>query len=227
MSRALCTQIKDRLEFLKQTLPTWLEYPFDEIVIFDWFSEEPVEPFVRGIADDRVCYYKLLLDKPYNLSKAKNGALRGATADVIYWIDCDVLITDGFPKDLELPGNFFYQGREIGIDHTFGSGIISRQQVLEVNGYNENLTGYGYEDTDFYKRIMDLGVEKKNLPPGLKHVDHSDERRVRFHVEKDHILSAMKNRLRSAGNKWGAENHQETHIVSRWSTEGYIESMEL
>ena len=57
---------------------------------------------------------------------------------------------------------------------------ISRENLLKVNGYNENLCDhYSYEDDEIYKRLELLGLEHKKLDYDyhIFHIPHQDTKR--------------------------------------------------
>lgn len=211
MSLSICTQIKDRLEFLEQTLPTWLKYPADEIVIADWNSKEPVRDFVMSVGDPRIVYVHVDEDIPYNISRAKNLCVMSSVSDYVLYLDCDVGMQDIFPKDIRIAKKVFLQGwgdtdfnaHGQDIVKTYGCCMFHRSSFDAVGGYNERLEGYGYDDSDFYQRLIGRGFEHVQMPDGLRHIEHGDDLRVSCYLEKDLEYATLRNRLRSKSSGWG------------------------
>ena len=55
----------------------------------------------------------------------------------------------------------------------------SKHNFMKINGYDETMKGWGYEDLDFVNRLQKVGILKKEIP--LKYMDcivHSNE--IRF-----------------------------------------------
>ena len=58
----------------------------------------------------------------------------------------------------------FYAGERGPIHRTRGCNIsFWRDDILRVNGYNEDMEGWGREDTELVARLMNCGVRRKNL----------------------------------------------------------------
>jgi glycosyltransferase involved in cell wall biosynthesis len=65
-----------------------------------------------------------------------------------------------------------------------------RSDVLKVNGFNEDITGWGREDSEFAIRLLNAGVERRNLPFGGVgyHLYHPENARTSL-AENDKILA--------------------------------------
>lgn len=72
-----------------------------------------------------------------------------------------------------------------------------RDQLIEVNGFNEAMTGWGREDTDIFARLITAGFKRRNLKfSGLAyHIYHKEN--DRSSLEKNHQLleETIKNKL--------------------------------
>jgi GT2 family glycosyltransferase len=131
----------------------------------------------------------------------------------VFYVDSDILIDDSFPEDLYVPRDSFYQGEVEGIIATFGCCIFLKEQFQKVNGFNETLVGYGYEDADFYRRLQLAGYKRMPIVRGLSHIDHSDDLRGSQFDDKDIIRTALRNRVRAMGHTWGPSDKQESFEV--------------
>jgi predicted glycosyltransferase involved in capsule biosynthesis len=217
----LCSQVYNRNSFLEQTLPTWLLLDLSEIIIVNWYTENKF-PFYN---DPRIKLVNILEDKPYSLSQAKNIAFRLASFSTIFYFDCDIKVTDKFPKisDIEISEKFFYMGKTREIDPVNGSLIFTKNQLESVNGFNECLVGYGHEDIDYLERLQKKGYEWRFLPEGLEHIHHSNVLRGESFEEKDIFLSALKNILRAEDHPWTLKDVQKKFRVSVQTTKGTID----
>lgn len=210
---SLCTQICDRNEFLQQTLPTWIKFPCDEIVILDWPNNETAEDVVKHFQDPRIRLFKVLDDENYNINIARNTMIRHATGNVIFCIDADTLIFENLKDQLELNKTKFIQGMLLseGFAHRWLSGtcMFYKDQWSTVNGYNEKFKGWGYDEKDFYERLEIAGFERKYWPKGtLEHINHNDNLRVANYIIKD-VNKSLELNMRMANlNTWSINNHQ-------------------
>lgn len=219
----LCTQVFNRNSFLEQTLPTWLLLDFQEIIIVNWYTENKF-PFHN---DSRIKLVNVLEDKPYSLSQAKNIAFRLSFFSTIFYFDCDIKVTEKFPKisNIEISEKFFYMGRTEQIDPVNGSLIFTKNQFESVNGFNERLEGYGHEDIDYLERLRKKGYEWRFLPDGLEHIHHTDVLRGANFEEKDIFLSTLKNIIKAEDRPWRENDTQQKFQVSIQTTEGIKEKI--
>ena len=60
---------------------------------------------------------------------------------------------------------------ELCVRYPFFMGL-NRQWVLDIGGYNEEMTGYGYDDTEFARRLDQTGGTKVELSERVVHLYH-------------------------------------------------------
>ena len=211
---SLCTQIKDRYNFLIQALPTWLKHPFKEIVIFDWNSKKDLKEIRKEFKDPRIQLFKIESDFPFSLSQAKNISHSCSLCKKIVYVDCDVKIEIDFNKFLNIPEDTFLWGNyKLYNMPGLGCFMITRDQFEAINGYDERMIGYSYEDVDFHTRLLKAGYKRKNFPDSVNHIDHNDELRTRFFGEKDKIMGTLKNKMLSLRTPWTIEDRQKKFKV--------------
>ena len=62
-----------------------------------------------------------------------------------------------------------------------------KEDIIKVNGFNENLVGWGLDDSEMIQRLINIGVEGKRLKfKGIVyHIYHKeqDKSKVNFNVE--------------------------------------------
>lgn len=78
---------------------------------------------------------------------------------------------------IHLPFLSFLQERYRGNDILYVRGCnmgFWREDLLKVNGYNEEMTGWGREDNELASRLINLGIEKRIIKFAgiVYHIDH-------------------------------------------------------
>lgn len=226
MHISLCTQILDRNLVLEQTLPTWLQYPWQEIIIFDYgIGIESAVKIASQYTDNRIKIYQNYTNLKYNSSIAKNNAIKLTTNQIVFYIDSDVKILNQPPI---IHHNTFIQGYSCSMEEYYrrelkdfffedgicysgklnGTVMFWKDDFNKVNGFNENLTNWGYDDIDFYNRLQQLGVKKLNFGDILYHIDHSTNESIKYYDEKDRGSSNMINKNMAINNPWLSTHNQ-------------------
>ena len=137
----ICTQLLDWNFGLKEALPTWLNFPCDEIVIFDWGNgKESAKEITDQYSDKRVKFIQGLEKIPYNHSIARNTAIRIAKSDLIFFIDADIKILNSIPIT-SISSNNFMNGPFI--KSTTGTAIFWKGHFEKLNGFDERMQGWG------------------------------------------------------------------------------------
>jgi hypothetical protein len=183
---SLVTCCMNRNDHLLQTLPTWLVHQsIDEIVIVDWSSEIPVAVSLEqaGIHDPRIRVLRVEDEGSWVLSHAYNIGFRATTKDKIVKVDSDIILDAEFftRNDMGVgkltAGN--WRQADSGQTHVNGFFVVGRKDLLAVNGFNERIVTYGWDDDDLYDRLTDSGVKRVDVDPEtIRHIDHSDTRRL-------------------------------------------------
>lgn len=171
----------NRNENLKKSLDSWVKIPeIDEIVIVDWSSDECLKPLIDTYQDSRIFLARVNGQKFWVLSYAFNLAARLTTRSKIFKLDADTKIKPGFFQAHNLEVGSFFTGswRTAKNDSEKRlNGIIycHREDFFSVNGYNEYITTYGWDDCDLYTRIESIGLEKQDfLTEYLEHQEHEN-----------------------------------------------------
>jgi hypothetical protein len=171
---------------LREALPSWLALPeIDEIVIVDWSSPTPVRPLATAAGDRRVKVARVDGQPHWIASKCHNLGVRIASGDVLLRLDADYLLEPDFFRRHELPPRTFFCGnwRRARTDnerHLTGALYVRRRHVLDVNGYNERIVTYGYEDDDLFERLERAGLARRDIDlDAVHHIAHDDLLRTR------------------------------------------------
>ncbi|HNW74106.1 MAG TPA: galactosyltransferase-related protein [Bacteroidales bacterium] len=166
---SLITAVKNRSETLSGVIQTWVNKPeISEIIIVDWSSDHSLIPLIEKYQDDRILL-AIVPGKPrWVLSEAFNLAARLSTKDKILKMDADVSINPDFFSLHTLKPGIFYsgnwtRGRDENERHLNGIVFLYAKDYFRVNGYNEYIQSYGWEDTDLYQRLEEAGLNRLDL----------------------------------------------------------------
>ena len=77
-----------------------------------------------------------------------------------------------------------------------------KEDIIKVNGYDENLTFWGHEDGELALRLHFAGVKKKFLKFGgiCYHLYHKESSRENEQTHLDAIKNVIKNKITSCQN---------------------------
>lgn len=163
---AVVTPNRNRLATLQEVVPSWQAAPLvSEIVVVDFGSERPIE--LADFTDRR----KLKLVRVsgtdgWRIGLALNVGIDHASTDAICKLDSDIEITDaGWLSGLDTRAAF-YRGRYDG-PVSNGQAVFAKRHWQAVGGYNEWLSGYGFDDSDFYARLRKSGVAERRIEAGF------------------------------------------------------------
>ncbi len=181
---SVVTCSRNRTENLMRALPSWLIYPeIDEVIIVDWTSDEPVHDALAaaGLLDPRIKVIRIEDEPRWILSVAFNAGFRAASCDKILKVDADIVLKDGFFDENKLENGVFIAGnwRDAEQKSVNGFFLIHRENLMEVNGFNEMVVTYGWDDDDLYERLEASGVRRVGVSPeAISHLPHDDASRV-------------------------------------------------
>lgn len=181
----------NRLHHLKQTLPKNLKdnekYPEVEFVILDYNSQDGLEDWAKNNFSNwqgKVNYYKTNSPEFYDFSHSRNLAIGMAKGDIICNLDADNytgpnfcdFINDTFQQNK----NIFLSSRKSGLSDLQGRICFNRNDFYSLNGYDEKIDGYGYEDIDFLNRLKLLGRKEVQIKDTtfLIAIQHDNNQRV-------------------------------------------------
>ena len=180
--------VRDRLSYLLRSLPTWLACPeVGEVVVVDWSSAEPVV-FADLPSDDRVVVARVDGQEQWVASKCLNLGLDLARGGRILRLDADDLLErDFFAAHPSRPSSFYRfddaRSRDANERHLMGVVFADKEDILAVNGYNERIVTYGYDDEDLVRRLCASGLTALPLDlDTVHHVPHGDELRTACQV---------------------------------------------
>lgn len=187
---SLVTTCKDRLDHLKQTLPSMVSQGFHEVIVVDYDCPQGTSKWVRD-NHPSVVLAKVENEPLFNLSKARNVGAIQSTGDVLCFVDADVVLAEGYLSwfaDNFVQNSFYILG--------VGTPVCTRAQFETVGGYDEVIAGWGGEDWDFCLRLKQAGYDLKSFPNDLikDRIQHSDLMRTAYFDIKDKQVSMLRAR---------------------------------
>jgi len=183
---SITTGSLNRLEPLRQSLATWLSHPEpDEVIIVDWGNRIPLLESLHDFIDPRIIIARAENQKFWHNSKCHNLELQLTSSEQLLRLDSDCLLGPTFFEKHVLENDCFFAGdwQDIPIEiddkrNLTGTLYVHVSDVRAVNGYNERLAHYGYEDDDLYHRLAAKGLKRNNIDLStVEHISHSDAQR--------------------------------------------------
>jgi len=183
---SLVTCSMNRTENLLRSVVSWNEIlELNEIVIVDWSSDNPIkiEDLPSPKNNKKITLIRVLSETKWILSQAFNLGISFVKYDKLLKIDSDVELNKNFFKKHIVSDSCFYSGNwenakcknEI---HLNGQLLCPTKKFLQINGYNERINTYGYDDTDLYDRLVNSGLIKYDLDyEYMNHIETPDEKR--------------------------------------------------
>jgi len=197
---SLFTVCMNREEFLEEALKTWITISdVDEIIIIDWSSDKSLIPLIQKYQNGKIILAIVSGQEIFNLSSSYNLAARLTTKTKIFKIDSDIKISkDFFTKNSISPGTFisgnWEKARNENEKHLNGNVFLYRVDYFKVNGFNEFLRTYGWDDSDLFERLESIGLHKKDIDNDtLQHIEHGG--RTKFIKKTDKIRNINDNDL--------------------------------
>ena len=193
----------NRLHHLKQTLPVNIadndDYPELEFVILDYSSVDGLADWMKKdvgefIDNGKVIYYRANDPRTFTHSHTKNIAFRLCSGDIICNINADHYTGKGFANFVN---KCFYENSKIVIttidffqtrlnynvpNDVLGKFCVTRNDFMNINGFDENIVNYGYEDSDIVNRLEMSGLKRvllENLT-FLRYIEHGIEERFSY-----------------------------------------------
>lgn len=188
---------KNRLAHLQESLPRVFRQSHTdlEVIVVDYKCPQKSGAWAQDVFNCKVVYCDIEPNE-WSLSAARNKGFLNSTGDVILFLDADALLTDT---------NFISNHLKLLVEGSFicgwGAGVATgcmmcyRSAFEAVNGYNELIQSYGYEDIDIYERFQNkICIEKRVWISGIDSIQHSDEIRNEFHGGKNIWVTNDENR---------------------------------
>ena len=195
----------NRLPSLQSCLPTWLAVPeVSSVIIVDWASTAPLHESLHEAIEEnagRLRVVRLEHHMPWELASAVNLALHFIPLEqpsLLLKVDCDTLLLPAFVANHPLTPDMYYAGdwrvaRTENELHLNGVLFLHTHNFIAVNGYDERLQSYGYDDTNLHERLSALPLKSEPLRYDyIQHLWHDDSVRAVEEREEDKKRKAKK-----------------------------------
>jgi glycosyltransferase involved in cell wall biosynthesis len=183
---AFITTCKNRLHHLKETLPLMAANAPDELIVVDYSCPELTGDWVEANFP-QAKVVRVTGQDGFNPSRARNAGAAAATSEWLFFIDADIR---AMPRLLEAvranlqPGVYFRPQYKLGLnaEQAYGTFCVRAEDFAAVEGFDEVLDGWGYEDQDLYERLTPRLTEMRYSIHLLKVIAHEDDER---HIRTD------------------------------------------
>lgn len=170
---------KDRLDHLRQTLPALAAQPDAQVIVVDYGCSQDTRGWVR-----RQCPSVTVVcvddDPVFSVSRARNVGALHARGEHLAFTDADIHVDFAIADWLRRHRSEgeFYTVEPARSASLSGTAIIGRFAFLAAGGYDEALRGWGWEDTELYRRLERRGLRRVEISGhGLRVIEHGDDRR--------------------------------------------------
>ena len=163
----LITPCRNRVEYLRDSLPSWLACPqLRQIIVVDFNSTVPVIDDLGDLRGERVTVVRVEEEPIWRQGRAQNIGLGLAEADLVLKTDADVATVDIRPYVAQMaedPGLFFKGFSKLGTSS--GLCLAPRRRMKAAGGYHDHMSGWGGDDVDFYRRLRKRKLRAQVFQP--------------------------------------------------------------
>jgi hypothetical protein len=195
----------NRLYHLKETLPRNIEdnlaYQNLEHIVLDYNSQDDMEVWVKQhfatyIEKGRLKYYKAPDPEKFNMTHSKNMVSKLASGDIVCLVDADNYTGKEY---VDYVNQCFNEQQNIFLTtiakrkvknqmDVLGRICFRKNDFLKIQGFDEFMSSYGFDDYDFANRLTLAGI-RRNVIANKKYlqaITHtSNERLENQKVSKD------------------------------------------
>lgn len=201
MKISLISIVKDRMNHLKHSLKSFLNQTYDdyEVIIVCYGDQEAYHyccdnshPKLKIVNVTDNCEY-------FNPSRARNIGANLASGEILAFSDIDyVLPKDYLSRSMDLMGdNGMLNVKLISSDGKpwfCGACCVKSELLHYIRGFDESFLSYGYEDSDFYRRIWDeTGTDTLTWIAPIGLISHEEWDSVKHFPEKNKDISKKEN----------------------------------
>ena len=221
--------VMNRTENILKNIHTWLKQNVNQIIIVDWSSKENFYKQMTKINDPRILYVYVDQEETYIRSFAQNLGASLCKYNKLFKIDSDIILYNDFFEKHPLNEGEFYVGdftcaRDENEKSLHGNMYLFIDDYFRINGYNEYIKTYGWDDSDFTIRLNLCGLKKKIFNMDLLyHVPHGDELRVSNSKKDPPLVTIFSNYfcLKKMNLLWSPNYHLQ-HFTIEKKNEHYI-----
>ncbi len=187
---SLIVPTRNRAGILRLSLPRLLDQTLDrsayEIIVIDDASEDETPTVVRSMVESGNLVY-CRLEERCAAAGARNHGIERSRGEILVFVDDDCLVRPDFLavhlaghegcRDVVLSGpiiernqppaeRYFQRGWLLGRHcnpFPAGNASVARTLVQELGGFDMDFQGYGWEDSEFYCRLVRLGARRRYI----------------------------------------------------------------
>jgi GT2 family glycosyltransferase len=188
-----------------------------EHLVVDWSSSNIV-PSEFSNYNNKLRVVRVESEKDWWLTRAYNFGVYVASGNIILKLDADTSINTERFNTIDLDKlsylNLTYE------NNGYGNFIIKKKLFEEVNGFNEYIYGWGYDDFDFHNRVMKLTGSQKRGEDFITVKKHGASKSFDQQLDNKKVFSALKlahhkkNRYISQNTNWELKHKKIYHELS-------------
>jgi len=170
----------DRTENLITNLEACLIIPqIKEIIVLDYGSKNELSKELPNHIKSKIKLYRINATH-WHLTKAYNIAIQLSSCDIIVKLDADYLLDKKFFINHHIKPNEYISGFD-RYDSLSGFLMLYKNDFIKINGYNERIITYGYDDDDINQRLKKHNITYKRLDRSMiKHLPHDKNNKEWF-----------------------------------------------
>ena len=140
-----------------------------EFILLDYHSTDGLEEWVKTLQNyidiGILHYYRTDVPAHYHRSHSRNMVFRLSNAEIVCNLDADNYLGKGFAeyvlKEFESTKERILITSDFRNGDIFGRFCALKSDFMDIRGYNELLAGYGNEDSDLFRRMINHGLQHK------------------------------------------------------------------
>ncbi len=163
---SIVTPNRNRVQILAEVVPSWQRAPLvQDIVVVDFGSDVPIT-HAHFSDPAKIKIVRVANPDDWRIGLAINIGVDHAACDDICKLDSDIEIQDAARLAAMPPRSTFFRGHyQSPVSN--GQVIFAKRDWAAIGGYNEWLSGYGFDDSDFYMRLARSGIAQNHIAPGF------------------------------------------------------------
>jgi hypothetical protein len=168
---SICIPCMNRLEEIKISIPENIEansdYPNFELVLLDYNSTDGLKHWVKTkmmkyIESGLLVYYRTEEPKYFCPQHSRNLVMKLGSGDVVNMLDANKVATQNFAAHVNQIANqierpVIFARAPKSYFRLFGRLGFFKEDFMHLGGFNEQLSGYGWQDRDLLYRAMKMG----------------------------------------------------------------------
>lgn len=225
----------DRNELLESTMESWMSALDNskqrgELVLVDWSSKIPHQETLERLKldkDPRIRLVRVENEPFWILTIAYNHAAASISKSSthIVKLDCDTFISSHFFQNISFTSDRYHAINVTGAKNEnavnlHGVSIIPSRAFQAVQGFDERIQSYGYEDEDLYQRLNRNGLIRTELDYShMMHLSHAktgstSQNITRYDLEVETRVNQL---LGQKLPRWSKEDTPSSFSVSKMS----------